>query len=121
MIAAASAIAVAVGPLIGGAVTTFASWRWVFVGEVVIVAIILPSLRKIHNGIVATAAFDYVGAALSILGLSRHCVRRSDVGQLGLGAGQTRCPDGLGHLPVLWLVLAGILLLFCLMVWEPAA
>ena len=34
MIAAAGAIAVAVGPLIGGAVTTYASWRWVFLGEV---------------------------------------------------------------------------------------
>ena len=45
MIAAASAVAVAVGPLIGGAVTTFASWRWVFVAEVVIVLVIL-SLRS---------------------------------------------------------------------------
>ena len=30
MIAAAGAIAVAVGPLIGGLLTTYASWRWVF-------------------------------------------------------------------------------------------
>jgi MFS family permease len=43
--AAAGAIAVAAGPLIGGAVTTFASWRWVFVGESVIVAVILAELR----------------------------------------------------------------------------
>ena len=38
LVAAAGAIAVAVGPLIGGLATTYASWRWVFVGEVVVVA-----------------------------------------------------------------------------------
>jgi MFS family permease len=38
MVAAAGAVAVAVGPLIGGFCTTYFSWRWVFAGEVVIVA-----------------------------------------------------------------------------------
>jgi len=38
LVAAAGAMAVAVGPLLGGAVSTFASWRYVFFGEVVIVA-----------------------------------------------------------------------------------
>src|SRR4051794_35430949 len=33
MVAAAGAIAVAVGPLIGGLCTTYFSWRWVFAGE----------------------------------------------------------------------------------------
>ena len=34
MVAAAGAVAVAVGPLIGGFCTTYFSWRWVFAGEV---------------------------------------------------------------------------------------
>ena len=38
LVAAAGAIAVAVGPLIGGFCTTYFSWRWVFAGEVVVVA-----------------------------------------------------------------------------------
>ena len=37
LVAAAGAIAVAVGPLIGGFATTYFSWRWVFAGEVVVV------------------------------------------------------------------------------------
>ena len=40
-IGAASGVAVAVGPLIGGFLTTYASWQYVFAGEVVIMAIVL--------------------------------------------------------------------------------
>src|SRR5271167_2698222 len=41
LIASAGAIAVAAGPLIGGLFTTYASWRYVFAGEVVMVLGIL--------------------------------------------------------------------------------
>src|SRR4051812_22583540 len=41
LVASAGAIAVAAGPLIGGAVTTYLTWRLVFAGEVLIVAAIL--------------------------------------------------------------------------------
>src|SRR6478609_11072342 len=41
-----AAAAVAAGPLIGGFVTTYFSWRYVFVGEVVIVAVILLFRRR---------------------------------------------------------------------------
>ena len=37
LVMGAGAIAVAVGPLIGGFATTYFSWRWVFAGEVVVV------------------------------------------------------------------------------------
>src|SRR5207247_2505867 len=33
LVAAAGAMAIAVGPLVGGLATTFFSWRWVFAGE----------------------------------------------------------------------------------------
>jgi MFS family permease len=47
LIMAAGAIAVALGPLIGGLATTYASWRWVFVGEVLVVLVILVLARRI--------------------------------------------------------------------------
>src|SRR5215218_3823441 len=46
LVAAAGAIAVAVGPLIGGFATTYFSWRWVFAGEVLLVLVILVLSRR---------------------------------------------------------------------------
>ena len=45
LVMGAGAIAVAVGPLIGGVATTYFSWRWVFAGEVVVVVFILLARR----------------------------------------------------------------------------
>ncbi len=49
LVASAGAIVVAVGPLIGGLLTTYASWRWVFVGEVVVVLVILALSRRMAD------------------------------------------------------------------------
>src|SRR5205809_6355741 len=63
LVAAAGAVAVAVGPLIGGFATTYFSWRWVFAGEVVIVALILLLARRIADAPVETRPrLDLVGA-----------------------------------------------------------
>src|SRR3954453_1336787 len=70
LVMGAGAIAVAVGPLIGGIATTYFSWRWVFVGEVVIVALILLLARRIADAPPeARARFDLIGAVLVGLGL----------------------------------------------------
>ena len=67
---AAGAIAVAVGPLIGGIATTYFSWRWVFVGEVLVVLVILVLARRIQDAPVEERLrLDLVGAALSAAGL----------------------------------------------------
>src|SRR3977135_3094561 len=44
LVGAAAAIAAAVGPLIGGFITTYLSWRIAFLGEVVIIAIVLSGI-----------------------------------------------------------------------------
>jgi len=49
MIGAASGAAVAAGPLIGGFLTTYASWRYVFIGEVVVMAVVVLFARRITD------------------------------------------------------------------------
>ena len=71
LIAAAMAAAVAVGPLLGGLLTTYASWRWVFGGEVVLVLVILILSRRIQDQVAEREpGFDGLGAALSAVALA---------------------------------------------------
>jgi MFS family permease len=119
MIAAASAIAIAAGPLIGGAVTTFASWRYVFVGEVVIVLVILVALRRVADQPVgAVGRFDLVGAALSIVGLASTVLGVLRSSQWGLVSAKPGAPTWLGVSPVVWLILGGVVLIWVFVVYE---
>jgi MFS family permease len=109
----AGAIAVAVGPLIGGFATTFFSWRWVFVGEVVLVAGILVLARRMQDAKPeARVQFDFMGAALNALGLGLAVygvLRSSEWGWVQTKPGG---PSVLGLSPTLWLVLAGLLVIW---------
>src|SRR6187401_3509911 len=49
LVGAAAAIAAAVGPLVGGFITTYLSWRIAFLGEVVIIGIVLAGSRLVHD------------------------------------------------------------------------
>jgi MFS family permease len=70
LVGAAAAIAAAVGPLLGGFVTTFLSWRVGFLLEVVVIAVVLANLRLVHDvAYTGPRHIDVVGAALSVLGM----------------------------------------------------
>ena len=49
LVGAAAAIAAAVGPLLGGFITTYLSWRVGFVLEVVIIAVVLSGIRLVQD------------------------------------------------------------------------
>ena len=70
LVGAAAAIAAAVGPLLGGFVTTYLSWRVAFFGEVVIIAIVLAGSKLVHDvPYTGSRGVDVVGAILSALGM----------------------------------------------------
>jgi len=118
--------AIAVGPVIGGWVTTNYSWRLVFVGEVVIVLAVLvvrkrmqPAPRPDHP-----PRLDFVGAALSAAGLGLivlGILQSSKWGWLQpLDAptigGHEITPLGFSLVP--FLIVGGVILLWFFGTWE---
>ena len=70
LVGAAAAIAAAVGPLLGGFITTYLSWRVAFLLEVVIIAIVLSGIGLVHDvPYTGPRRIDVVGAALSVVGM----------------------------------------------------
>jgi EmrB/QacA subfamily drug resistance transporter len=70
LVGAAAAIAAAVGPLLGGFITTYLSWRVAFALEVVVIAIVLSGIRLVRDvPYTGSRSVDPVGAALSALGM----------------------------------------------------
>jgi EmrB/QacA subfamily drug resistance transporter len=70
LVGAAAAIAAAVGPLLGGFITTYLSWRVAFGGEVVIIAIVLVGSKLVHDvPYTGDRGVDTVGAILSAVGM----------------------------------------------------
>ncbi|MCU7726039.1 MFS transporter [Actinoplanes sp. KI2] len=119
LVMAAGAIAVAVGPLIGGFATTYFSWRWVFAGEVVIVLGILALARKVQDAPAeGRTKLDLVGAALSAagLGLAVYGILRSS--EWGWLLPKPGGPSAFGVSPVVWLVLGGIFVIWLFLGWE---
>jgi EmrB/QacA subfamily drug resistance transporter len=70
LVGAAAAIAAAVGPLLGGFITTYLSWRVGFLLEVVIIAVVLSCIKLVRDvPYTGPRTIDLVGALLSVLGM----------------------------------------------------
>jgi MFS family permease len=119
LVAAAGAVAVAVGPLIGGFCTTYFSWRWVFAGEVIIVLAILLLTRRIADAPVEERPqLDVVGAVLSALGLGLlvfGVLRSSEWGWIQPKSGG---PSWAGLSPTIWLIIGGLFVIWVFFRWQ---
>src|SRR6185437_8608586 len=70
LVGASAAIAAAVGPLLGGLLTTYLSWRVGFLLEVLVIAVVLSQIGLVKDvPYTGERRFDTVGAVLSVLGM----------------------------------------------------
>jgi MFS family permease len=119
LVASAGAIAVAAGPLIGGLCTTYASWRLVFFGEVVIVIGILALTRRMADTPAESGVkLDLVGTGFSALGLGLVVYGILRSGTWGWVRPATGAPEWLGLSPVIWLLVCGGAVLMLFLSWE---
>jgi MFS family permease len=111
---------IAVGPIVGGWATTMLTWRIVFVGEVILVLVILLLSRFVID--VAREGrkpqLDYVGSALSALGLGAIVFGILQSSTWGLIQPKDSPLEPLGFSLSIFLIIGGALLLFAFARWS---
>ncbi len=119
LVASAGAIAVAAGPLIGGLFTTYASWRYVFVGEVLVVgAILVLARRMVDMPVESHSKLDLTGTVLSAASMALIVLGVLKGGAWGFIQPNDGAPSWFGLSPVIWLVLAGGFVFRGFLQWE---
>ncbi|MGC5224109.1 MFS transporter [Micromonospora sp. DT81.3] len=104
LVGGSAAIAAAVGPLIGGFITTFLSWRIAFLLEAVVIGIVLLGIKLVHDvPYTGSREIDAVGSILSVVGMG------------GVVIGILVWQEGEG--PVLLIISVGLIGLVSLAFW----
>lgn len=126
-VAAIAAIGAAVGPIVGGVLTTYATWRLAFFGEVLVVIYILFRRSSLKDAPVIQKAkgLDIMGVILSAGGLALVVYGVLQAGVYGLVrarqdvviGGRTVIHEG-GISPTVILVVAGLIVLAGFALWE---
>ncbi|MDX3076974.1 MFS transporter [Streptomyces sp. NPDC088354] len=111
---------IAVGPLVGGWVTTYLTWRLVFAAEVVLVVAILLGMRWIedrpHRG--PRPHLDKVGALLSAVGLALVVLGVLQSSAWGWLRPRNSPVTVFGFSPTFFVIAAGAVVLWAFRWWE---
>ena len=119
LIAAAGAIAVAVGPVIGGFMTTYFSWRYVFAGEVIIViAILFLARRAADEPLGARPHLDLIGAVISSAGLALVVLGVLKSSTWGWFLPKEGATSLFGLSLTIWFIMGGLFLLWLFLRWQ---
>jgi len=104
LVGAAAAIAAAVGPLIGGFITTYLSYRFAFFLEFLVIVVVLVGSKLIKDvAYTGSRKIDFVGAALSVFGMG------------GVVLGILAWQEGGAH--VGFYIITGVVMLYLLARW----
>jgi EmrB/QacA subfamily drug resistance transporter len=113
-------VGIAVGPILGGWLTTYYSWRWVFVGEVVIAAVILLLVRAVRDQPREGRApqLDLVGSALSAIGLGLVVLGVLQSSTWGWLKPRNAPFEVFGFAPTLFVIAGGLVVLGLFATWQ---
>jgi MFS family permease len=112
---------IAVGPILGGWATTEYSWRIIFAGEVLLVAVILVMTPKVADSVRTGTApkLDAVGTVLSAVGLGLVVLGVLQSSSWGWLKPKEDSPvEPFGFSLTLFVIGAGALLLWAFTVWQ---
>jgi len=119
VIGGVSGVGIAVGPIVGGFFTANLSWRWVFVGEVIIALVIIASVKLIGDAPLQgrRSRLDIVGSVLSASGLGLIVFALLQASSWGWIRPKQSPIEPFGFALTPFVVLAGVLVLAAFVGW----
>ena len=111
---------IAVGPILGGWATTELTWRVVFIGEVVVAALILFGVRQLRepqrDG--SPPRLDWVGSVLAALGMATVVIGVLQASNWGWLRPLNPPVEPFGFSPTPFVIAAGLLILIGFRAWQ---
>ncbi len=100
-------VSTVIGPLGGGALVQAASWRWIFVINLIPVAITIALLTRLPADATVPRRLDWIGGVLCVLGLAGPVFGLIEQARYGFGDPRVAVP-----------ILVGLILLAAFIAWE---
>ncbi|MEM9713929.1 MAG: MFS transporter [Actinomycetota bacterium] len=120
VIGGVAGVGIAAGPIVGGWFTSNLSWRWVFVGEVILAGLIVASSRLVDDAdpLERRPRLDIVGAVTSSLGLGLVVIGLLQAGSWGFVEPKSSPVEPFGFSLTPFVVLAGFVVLWVFVRWQ---